>query len=39
MDEEDAVQKVEGGDKKEVIGAGGGSGEKTFEACYQADCD
>jgi len=30
MYKEDAVQKVEGGDEEEVIGAGGRFGEETF---------
>lgn len=34
VDEEDAVEEVEGGDEEEVVGAGGGFGEEALEAGY-----
>ena len=39
MDEEDAVDDVEGTDEEEVIGARRGAGEEAFEGAYETDCD
>ena len=39
VNEEDAVQEFEGADEEEVIGAGGGAGEKAFKSRYEADCN
>lgn len=34
VDEEDAVEEFEGTDEKEIVGAGGGAGEKALEGGY-----
>ena len=34
VDEEDAVEEFEGANKEEIIGTGGGAGEKAFEGGY-----
>ena len=39
VDEEDAVEELEGTDEEEVISAGGGAGEEAFESGYQTDCN